>query len=58
MSKNDPIDLAKVDQESAFLGDFLTKLWYRMFVNLTEHGFTPDQALELVKTYIMSQGTK
>jgi len=54
MSGNDE---ANYDQAAAFIGDNLPFLWFRIYSNCTLAGFDKQQALELVKAYIMSQGT-
>lgn len=32
-------------------------IWWGLYVGLQEQGFTKDQALQLVKTYILAYGT-
>lgn len=44
----------ELDQSIAFFVDFVPTTWRRLYVRLVEEGFTEQQALELVKTYIMA----
>lgn len=51
----EPGQRAEMDQATAFLGDILPCLWRRLYRNCVTEGFSDVQALELVKTFIMSQ---
>jgi hypothetical protein len=56
-SANDKIaqNQAKMDQATAMLGDVMPPIWRRMFENSVEAGFSEEQAMSLVKTYILAQ---
>jgi len=43
-----------LDQAGAFLGDHLPALWSRMFKGLIAQGFTGEQSMTILTTYIMS----
>jgi hypothetical protein len=45
------------DQASAFVADSFPPMWRRMYNNLIAEGFTDFEALGILKTYIISQGT-
>ncbi len=53
----DAVDLSKLDQSSAVLGDILPPLWWRLYRNSIEAGFDETEAFSLLKVYIRSQGT-
>jgi len=48
--------LRKLDEGVTFSTDYFPRLWRRYFERLIEEGFSETQSLELVKTYIISQG--
>lgn len=48
----DPVKLAELDQCEATLCELLPPFWFSMFRSLQTAGFTPEQAMELLKTYI------
>ena len=48
----EPEEVSKLDQGMAFLANSLPMTWRRMYLNLIEEGFTNQQAMELLKTYI------
>jgi len=50
----DPQIQAEFDQSAKLLGDNLPPLWKKLFDGCIKEGFTEIQAMELVKTYIMS----
>lgn len=52
-----PKGQAEIDQEMAQLCDILALLWHNLFVELCKQGFSEVQALDLVKTYILSMGS-
>ena len=41
------------DQSSAELADMFPPQWWRLYSNLQKEGFTPSEALELVKMWIL-----
>lgn len=47
-----PEEQAKLDQATAALADHLPALWWRLYSNCVKCGFTPDQAIDLLHTYI------
>lgn len=49
---------AEFDQNMSLMSDMYTATWARMYRNLMSEDFTEIQAIELVKTYILSQGIK
>lgn len=53
-----PKEKAEMDQSMALVADMLPLIWHNLFVNLCKQGFSELQALDLIKTYIMSQGSK
>lgn len=50
-----PEQQRQFDEGAALLGDSLPGLWRRMYENCITHDFTEQQAIELVKAYILSQ---
>ena len=52
-SDNPSKKLADLDQAVAILGDSLPPLLWRMYTNLKACGFAHEDAMDLVKTYIM-----
>lgn len=46
---------AEIDQGLAAARETITALWWSMFVGAKEKGFSEQQAIDLVKTYILSQ---
>lgn len=53
-----PEDLAKYDQSFALVADMLPAFWWRLYKSLVAQGFAEAQALDLLKTYIMANGSK
>lgn len=47
-----PGQRAELDQCEAALCDLLPPFWFSMYSSLTTVGFTPEQAMDLLKTYI------
>lgn len=47
-------DVAKLDQATAEVIDTQPVLWWGLFTKCKLEGFTEQQAMELVKTYIIS----
>jgi hypothetical protein len=47
-------DEANFDQSAAFMGDNFPPLWWRLFTKMIDEGFTPDQALALLRAYIFA----
>ena len=45
-------DLAQADQNIAFIGEFLPRLYWTMYTNLQEQGFTKEEAMQVLQTYI------
>ncbi len=46
---------AELEQDQAFLVEALPPLWWGLYKNCIEEGFTNTDALSLVETFIMSQ---
>ncbi len=51
-NESEQSDLAALDQAGALLGDTLPPLWRRLYVGCLSEGFTEQQAMSLVETYI------
>lgn len=51
---NDVLNLQDLDQAVATVGDMWPPLWRRIYDNLLSEGFTEQQAMSLLKTYIMA----
>ncbi len=47
-----PSDAQKAEQAATWIGKNMPALWYSMYRNLIEEGFTPEQAFILLRTYI------
>jgi hypothetical protein len=48
---------ADLDQSTAFIGENLPPLWKRLYQNCIEEEFSKEQSFELLKMYILSNGT-
>ena len=48
---------AEIDQSFEMMVEIFPPLWRGLFEGCREKGFTEEQAMELVKTYILSQGS-
>ena len=48
---------AEIDQSFEMMVEMLPPLWRGLFEGCKAKGFTDDQAMELVKIYILSQGS-
>lgn len=44
-----------IDEGRSLMIDHLPALWRGMYMRAIAEGFTPDEAMTLVRTYIMSQ---
>ncbi len=53
----DDKERAELDQQTALVADLLVPLWRRLYINCIKEEFTELESMELVKTYIMSQGS-
>lgn len=53
----DPSMAQQAEQSVAFLSEYLSGMWWGLYEKCKEKGFTGDEALKLVQTYILSQGT-
>lgn len=51
-------DVQKIDQGLAFMAENMPPFWKRMYDGCVSSGFNDQQALELVKAYIMSANVK
>ena len=51
----DPKKQAEYEQGTAALIEMLPPLWRGLYIGCVEQGFTGQDALDLVRTYIMSQ---
>ena len=49
---NDPKQLNEYEQSIAFITDYFPRVWYSLYINCIQQGFTEVQSLELVKEYI------
>lgn len=49
-------DMRKMDEALTFMSDNYPRLWKRLFDNSVKEGFTEAQAMELLKTLILSMG--
>ena len=47
-----PEEQSKFEQGVAMLGDTLPPLWWRLYCNCKEQGFTEEQAMLLLRTHI------
>lgn len=47
-----PEEMQKMDQGMAMLADTMPPHWKRMFDNLVREGFTPEQSMAIVRTYV------
>lgn len=47
-----PKELAKADQVLSMIADMLPPVWWNLFDGCIEKGFTRDEALSILKTYI------
>lgn len=45
-------DISKFDQGAAFIADAMPALWRRMYDRLREEGWTPEEAMLLLRAYI------
>lgn len=52
----EPKQIAELDQALRLAADSMPPLWRRLYHNCVSEGFTEDQAMQLVKTFIISQG--
>jgi len=52
----DPKLQQEMEQGSAMLAEALPPLWRQLFVNLQKERFSELQSMELLKTYILSNG--
>lgn len=50
--------IASMDQSIARIADVLPTLWFGLFSKCKEAGFTEDQAMQLVKTYVTTSCRK
>lgn len=53
----DPSKQAQLEQDLATIKEILPAAWRGLYEGCIEKEFTPIQAFELVKTYIISQGS-
>lgn len=51
-------DAHNFDQSSAFIGDNFPPMWRRIYLGCIDAGFTPEDALSLLKVYIFSMTGK
>lgn len=47
---------AEIEHNKAFIIEVLPNTWWGLYSNCIEEGFSEEQALELIKEYIMSKG--
>jgi hypothetical protein len=52
-----PKQRAELEQAQAMLVETLPPLWRGLYLNSVKEGFTKVQALELVKTFILSSAS-
>ena len=48
---------AEMDQATSTLAEFLPPLWHQLYGGLLKEEFDERQSMELLKCYILSQGT-
>lgn len=46
---------AKTEQNIAELGEVLPRMWRQLFLGCCNVGFTPQEAMDILKTYILAQ---
>ncbi len=49
-----PKDIADFDQSAKLIVDSFPSVWWGLYSNLLKEGFDSVQALDLLKTYILS----
>ena len=47
-------EIAKVDQDISLIAETFPPLWWNLYNNLVKEGFTPEQAIDLLKVHITS----
>lgn len=47
----------EIEQSLASLGELLPRSWRVLFDGCKNEGFTPEQSMDLLKTYILSQNS-
>ena len=52
----DPKERAALDQQVAALKELMPPVWWGLYRESIMQGFTPQQSLRLVQTYIVSNG--
>lgn len=50
-------EMQKLEQCSATVGDMYPPLWRRIYVNLLSEGFNKQQAMSILKVYILAQNS-
>lgn len=53
----DPSKQAQLEQDLALTQEFLPSIWRGLYDGCIDKGFTEEQSLALVKTFIISQGS-
>ena len=53
----DPKTQSDWDQQAATLAEMFPPLWRRLYNGLVCEGFTKEEAMALLKTYILCSGT-
>ncbi len=53
----DSVKKAEYEQAELFLIEYMPRLWWNMYEGLHKQGFTKPEAMDIVKTYILSQGS-
>lgn len=53
----DPAKRAELEQNLAMASEVYPCLWYSLYRSLIKEGFESNEALDLVKTYILANGT-
>ena len=48
----DQNDISRFDQGASFIGDDLPAMWRRLWERMLEVGFSEEQAMVLLQTYI------
>ena len=49
-----PDELAKFEQEMKEISKTMPALWWSIYKECLDEGFNPNQAMDLLKTFIMS----
>ncbi len=48
---------SKIDQSTALMAEMWPPMWRNIYLSLVKEGFTEVESLDLLKVFILSQGT-